>query len=874
LANLERVRPGSAGILPAFFASRAISRSRQDACAPTEKLMRFIDMSDYNRNARAYWWTTVSVGAIAFGCALLGVFRLDMNGRLGVVALMVVVFLAALRPITIPGTKTSITAGDIFVFLTALFWGAPAATLVATTDAFAGSFRTSRRWTSRLGGPALMSVAALTSASLFQWTLASLSGSELLTTPMLLSALLLFSIVHFALNSLLTAAHHAIKKRTDLYTLWRDNYSWTSLTYIGSASAAGLIYLAVIEYGMGSLLAAGPLVAVIFATCHFYFKQSDERTRATERISRLHLATVEALATAIDAKDEITHDHVFRVQVYATGLARHFGLGELEVEALKAGALLHDVGKIAVPDYILNKPGKLTAAEFEKMKIHTVVGAQILERVNFPYPVVPIVRHHHERWDGRGYPDGLKGEQIPLTARILTVVDCFDAVREDRQYRKGMSRDEACSFLSSNAATQFDPGVVEAFLANLATYENEIAEHKARQQPLLTPTTQAGLSESAHSAVPAAGLAQAATQAPDYVKQIHAAHSEVAALYEMAQTFSASLDVQDVVTLTVNRIGRMIPFTTCAVFLRQQDDSALAAYAFGRYAEQILGRNIAAGHGIAGWVVINGRPMTNTDPMLDLKEFIGSNDPGYRAAAVFPLTDGGETIGALALYTTDLESYSSDHLHLLESVSRLASTALQHAMLHEQTKASARTDALTGLPNGRALYDRLDQELAQAAELGSSLTILCFNLTGLRAVNEFFGYQAGDRMLAEAAGQLRQEVGEAGMLSRIAGDEFICLLSDARRDEATRLGEQAQNRINAFRLEVRPEQFAFVGLNVGAAAFPTDGSTTDELLHAASVATRNNKASAMADHVSAKPTVVPLSSCSSGSKSGPLALVG
>lgn len=831
--------------------------------------MQFIDMSDYNRNARAYWWTTTLLGALAFGCAVFGVFRLDINGRLGVAALMAVVFLAALRPITIPGTKTSITPGDIFVFLTALFWGAPAATLVAATDALAGSWRTSRRWTSRLGGPALMSVAALTSASLFQWTLDWLNRSDILAAPTLLAALLLFSAVHFALNTLLTAAHHAIKKRTSLFSLWGTNYSWTGLTYAASASAAGLIYLAVIQYGVSSLLAAGPLVAVIFATCHFYFKQSDERTKATERISRLHLATVEALATAIDAKDEITHDHVYRVQVYATGLARHFGLGELEVEALKAGALLHDVGKIAVPDYILNKPGKLTAAEFEKMKIHTVVGAQILERVNFPYPVVPIVRHHHERWDGRGYPDGLKGEQIPMTARILTVADCFDAVREDRQYRKGMRRDEACQFLSGNAGSQFDPGVVEAFLANLVTYENEIAEHKASQQPLLTPTTQAGLSESALSAVPAAGLAQTTAEPPDYVKKIHAAHSEVAALYEMAQTFSASLDVQDVVTLTVNRVGRMIPFTTCVVFLRQPDDSSLAAYTFGRNAEQIRGRSLAAGHGIAGWVVINGRPMSNTDPMLDLNEFLGDNETGYRTAAVFPLTKGDETIGALALYTNELESYTSDHLHLLESVSRLASTALQHAMLHEQTMASAQTDALTGLPNGRALYARLDEELATAAERGTSLTVLCFNLNGLRAVNEFFGYQAGDRMLAEVAGQLRQEVGDAGMLSRIAGDEFICLLKNG--DDAMRLGEQAQARISAFSLEVRPEQYASVGLNFGKAEFPVNGRSTDELLHAASVATRQIRTTADTSEVLAiQPAVV---SYTQRGKTGPLTLV-
>ncbi len=835
--------------------------------------MRFIDMSDYNRRARAYWWTTTSAGALAFGYAVFGVLRLDTNGQLGVVALMAVVFVAALRPITIPGTKTSITPGDIFVFLTALFWGAPAATLVAATDAFAGSCRTSRRWTSRLGGPALMSLAALTSASLFQLTLAWLSRSGMLSTPTLLAALLLFSAVHFALNSLLAAAHHAIKKRTDLYPLWRASYSWTGLTYAASASAAGLIYLAVIQYGLSSLLAAGPLVAVIFATCHYYFKQSDERTRATERISRLHLATVEALATAIDAKDEITHDHVYRVQVYATGLARHFGLSELEVEALKAGALLHDVGKIAVPDYILNKPGKLTAAEFEKMKIHTVVGAQILERVNFPYPVVPIVRHHHERWDGRGYPDGLKGEHIPLTARILTVVDCFDAVREDRQYRKGMTRDEACQFLSSNGSTQFDPKVVEAFLANLVTYENEIVSHKASQQPMLTPTSQAGLSESALSAVPAAGLAQTAVEPPDYVKQIHAAHSEVAALYEMAQTFSSSLDVQDVVSLTVNRIERMIPFTTCAVYLRQPDDSSLAAYTFGRNAERIRGRRLAAGLGIAGWVVINGRPMINTDPMLDLNEFLGDNETGYRTAAVFPLTEEGRTIGALALYTNELESYSSGHVHLLESVSRLASTALQHAMLHEQTKAIAQTDALTGLPNGRALYTRLDQELANAAEQGSSLTVLCFNVMGLRVVNESYGYQAGDRMLVEVAARLRSAVGEAGMLSRIAGDEFICLLSNSGREEAVHLGEQAQGYVSSFHLEVRSESYAQVGLSFGVAESASDGKSIDDLLHAAALATRHNRTSLVTGQILSKQQVVPAPYPGSG-KSGPLALVG
>jgi diguanylate cyclase (GGDEF)-like protein/putative nucleotidyltransferase with HDIG domain len=833
--------------------------------------MSLIEMSDYNRSARVYWWATTSVGASALGWAVTGVVRLDQNGRLGLGLLMSVVFLAGLRPITVPGTKTSITPGDIFVYLAALFWGAPAATLVAATDAFAASCRTSRRWTSRLGSPALMSIAVLASASGFQWTLAWLKDSQLFNTATLLASLLLFSIAHFALNSLLTGLHHAVKRHVGLFSLWWTNYSWASLTYVASASTAGLIYLSINQYGTSSLLAAGPLVAIIFATCHFYFKQSDERASAIERISRIHLATVEALATAIDAKDEITHEHVYRVLVYASGLARHFGLSELEIEALKAGALLHDVGKIAVPDYILNKPGKLTAAEFDKMKIHTVVGAQILERVNFPYPVVPIVRHHHERWDGRGYPDGLRAEQIPLTARILTVADCFDAVREDRQYRKGMGREEACLFLTDNQAKQFDPTVVDAFLTNLAVYEKEIADHKASQQPLLTPTTQAGLSESALNAVPAAGLAQSATESPDYVKQIHAAHAEVAALYEMAQTFSASLDVRDVVTLTVNRIERMLPFSTCAVFLRQQDDSSVVAYAFGSNADRIRGRSLAAGRGIAGWVVINGRPMSNTDPMLDLNEFLDGNETGYRTTAVFPLTKGDETIGALALYSSDLDSYSSDHLNLLESVSRLASTALERAMLYEETRSIAQTDVLTGLANGRALYARFDQALTNAKERGTPLTVLCLNISGLRAVNESYGYQAGDGMLAAVAGRLREIVGQAGMLCRIAGGEFTCLLERAG-GEAIRLGEHCQDQIGRFQVEVRPAQFAQVRLSFGVAEFPTEGESIDELLNFAALATRQSKKSLEVDEAISGPRVLPCSP-SETAKNTPLALV-
>jgi putative nucleotidyltransferase with HDIG domain len=479
--------------------------------------VKAIDMSDYSPAGRWYWCITTVIGLFVIGGSSTTLLRSGHVELFEIVGLMTAAFLAGLRPIRIPGTQAWVTPGDIFVFLAVLFWGVPAGTLVAATDSVAISSRTSKRLTSVLGGPAIVSTAVFVSASLFEYALDGLHRIDLKGTGILLPPLLLFSLLYFLLNTFLIAGLYGIKLGVPVVGLWRTKYFWMGLTYAAAASAAWLIYICIIQIGIVSVLAAGPLVAIILAACHFYFKQAEEHENAIKRISEIHLATVEALAIAIDAKDQITHDHVYRVQVYACGLGRYFGLTDPEIEALKAGALLHDVGKIAVPDYILNKPGKLTAAEFDKMKIHTVVGAQIMERINFPYPVVPIVRHHHERWDGNGYPDSLKGEKIPITARVLTVADCFDAVREDRQYRKGMTRDEACQYLSEAAGKQFDPRVVEAFLSNLPKFEMEIEAHKSGAQPLLMPTKQAGLSAKAMSAVPAAGLAQSEPEPPEYL---------------------------------------------------------------------------------------------------------------------------------------------------------------------------------------------------------------------------------------------------------------------------------------------------------------------------------------------------------------------
>src|ERR1043166_4845476 len=325
---------------------------------------------------------------------------------------------------------------------------------------------------------------------------------------------------------LLPAPSPAASLREALVQWWHTNQLWFSWSLLLVPLALELLYGA-LPY----------LVPISIVATYLIYRSARSRlqskTNEIEALSQLHLATAEALATAIDAKDQTTHCHVRRVQIYAAGLGKLLKLSKAEIAALKAGALLHDIGKLAVPAHIVNKPGRLTQAEFEKMKIHTTVGAQILSRVEFPYPVIPIVRHHHEQWDGLGYPDGLKAEQIPITARIISVVDCFDSVREDRPFRRGMTRDEALALLRRGSGTHFDPNIVELFIAHLPNFEAEIADAGLQQQTSSDECEPLTLSEIDIAQTRERGAYMA-------YDQIKSAHQEVYSLYEIARTFGSS----------------------------------------------------------------------------------------------------------------------------------------------------------------------------------------------------------------------------------------------------------------------------------------------------------------------------------------------
>ena len=332
-----------------------------------------------------------------------------------------------------------------------------------------------------------------------------------------------------------------------------------------------------------------------------FVERLEQKTAEITEASRIHLATVEALATAIDARDQVGVGHVRRTQIYAVGIGELLELCDSEIQALRTGALLHDIGKLGVPDHILNKPGKLTAAELEKVKIHAKIGASILGKVKFPYPVIPTVKHHHEMWDGKGYPNGLRGEAIPLTARILAVADTYDTLRGARPFRPAVSRDEARKTILNGAGTQFDPKIVDVFFRNLKTFEKlveaEGLNYSIDSKPNLLHITGDGSGEM------------------NYVQQIKSANREVFTLYELARVFGSVVKIGEIYSLFTKKIRELVPYDTCVIYLSDElRDEAVAVYAAGANKGELQGWKIRSGIGVTGVVLKKRKPISYTNP--------------------------------------------------------------------------------------------------------------------------------------------------------------------------------------------------------------------------------------------------------------------
>jgi diguanylate cyclase (GGDEF)-like protein/putative nucleotidyltransferase with HDIG domain len=540
----------------------------------------------------------------------------------------------------------------------------------------------------------------------------------------------------------------------------------------------------------------------------------------------LHLRTIEALALAIEAKDHTTHAHLHRVRTYAVEIGKDMGLNGTDLEALRAAALLHDIGKLAIPEHIISKPGRLTPEEFEKMKIHPVVGAEILERVSFPYPVAPLVRAHHERWDGSGYPVGLKGEEIPIGARILAAVDCLDAMAADRQYRRALPLDDAIERVREQAGKTLDPTVVEV----LCRRYREL-EQIAQDQPAAGARLSIGLKIS-NGREPGAGLeaghGDGASRNGDFLASIAAARQEVQLLFELTQDLGNSLSLDETLSVVSIRLKRMVPYDAIAVYICRGKTLA-PHYVNGENYRLFSSLEIPMGEGLSGWVAENRKSILNGNPSVESGY---TNDPTkfstLRAAISVPLEGVSGVIGALTLYRADRDAFSRDHLRILLAISSKISIAIENALRFQLAEDSATTDYLTLLPNARSLFLRLDSELSRSKRTLEPLTVLVCDVDGFKQINDRFGHLEGNKVLRYVADVLRANCREYDYVARMGGDEFVILLAGSDREDVYRRIAEFQT-IACDALE-SVSGLGVIRLSVGEAFYPHDGSDAEQLL--------------------------------------------
>ena len=522
------------------------------------------------------------------------------------------------------------------------------------------------------------------------------------------------------------------------------------------------------------------------------------------RVAAAHLAAIEALALAIDAKDQTAPYHIRRVQVYASGLAHALGMSPRDTQGVRIAALLHDIGKLAVPEHILAKPGALTPEEFQKVRIHPRVGAAIIGDVPFPYAVAPLILNHHERWDGRGYPEGLREQQIPLGARILSIVDYFDALTSERPYHDAMPVDAAVALLQQEAGNALDPELVRTFVRIL-------------------PKLRAQLQRLGFDA------AAAPVAAPAF-EDIALAHREIYALYQIAQTMGTSLGIADTMTVISSKLTRLVPFSTCALYLHTEATETLhCRFAVGVQAELLQGTSVRNGEGLSGWVARQRRPLVNARPATDF-EAAGLPPTTLQSALVCPLMFHDRFIGTLCVYHVQSGFYQDDHRRLLDRVCEQAAAVIHNAIVFEQTQEDSLTDPLTGLPNTRFMFVHLARELARADRLKAEVSLIVMDLDDFKDINDTFGHHIGDRALREVAGVLRNAIRPYDICVRYAGDEFIVVISGCSREEAESKRRELQEAVDSIRLEVQPNVHIPMMMSAGAAVFPHDGDSYEVLL--------------------------------------------
>lgn len=699
-----------------------------------------------------------------------------------------------------------------------------------------------------------------------------------------LMALSAAAATHFLINSGLVAGAIAVSAKKSFVKMWSDYFVSGWLNQLLGALAAVVVARGIHQTRFWLVPVTSLLLYLTYRTYRTYHAKLEAEQEAVQQVSDLHEATLEALAMAIDAKDKDSRTHMRRLQAFCVTLARAEGLPDEEVQAIKTAALLHDIGMLAVPQHILSKTARLSEEERRKLRIHPQVGAEIIRDVPFPAPVAPIILGHHERWDGGGYPSGLKWEAIPLGARILAIADQFDELLSSRDIG---GFDEAVVILRGEAGHALDPHLVTRFIGLLPKLQDVIASGAATAlertavdegegvkpaagASAATEKEQVAAGATSHGALP--------TPAVNAFDNIALAHLEIYTLYELAQALSGCLSIQDTMAQLIAHLGKLVPLNTCALFL--QDESrhqVVCRFATGPGAPILQPMRVPTGAGPIGWVVEHERPLVNVSLSVTVPSSAppmpaststaasasastsGSSSPlmsapaagaasatggevttgpvgradldsELRWAMIVPLLGDGICLGTLVVAHGDHGAYHDEHRRILEQVAQHVAVAIQNSLRFERTHEAALTDRLTGLANSRGLATAFDNAMGTAVAQSESLAVLMVDIDEFKAINDLYGHAAGDRALREVARVLSQSIRVRDVCARYAGDEFVLVLRGCGGPEAERRSKSIQAMFEAVRFSPEPSRLQPLQISVGAAAYPADGASLETLL--------------------------------------------
>ncbi len=641
------------------------------------------------------WIRTIGARAFIAGMALAGalcfVFAFshwESNDPVKFVCYLLAALLASSLKVTLPGLDATLSVNFLFTLLGILELGMPQ-TLLIVLASTVGQAYVRRKHRVKLV-QFVFNWAQLTVSATVAYGAYGLVVARILHGPGPL-ALLVAAITNFGCNSAAMSTIIGLTEEKTIRKVWNESYLWTFPYYMVGAAAAGLIHFLNEHIGWQSSLLVLPPIYLMHRSYRLYLGKLEAEKRHAEEVSSLHLRTIETLALAIEAKDQTTGEHLQRVRVYAMELAKELGLSEDETEALRAASVLHDIGKLAVPEHIISKPGRLTPEEFEKMKIHPTVGAEILEQVDFPYPVAPIVRAHHEKWDGSGYPNGLAGEAIPIGARILSAVDCLDALASDRQYRKALPLDEAMAKVVADAGKSFDPRVVEILQRRYIELEK-----LANDQPLHAPPKLSTDIRVERGSAPDAGFARSAesrASAPDVRKNsaavVSAARAQGQQMLDFVRQAHAGLNAEDIFSLLAVRLKHLIPHDALAIYCPKNEVLA-AEFVSGENFRLFSSLKIPHGEGLSGWVAQNHKAILNGNPSVEPGYL---NDPTkystLRSALAVPVEGAAGVAAVLALYRAAQDSFTSDDQLAVEAITAGLGVVLERAAKLKASRAGA-----------------------------------------------------------------------------------------------------------------------------------------------------------------------------------------